>query len=574
MTFPPRVVLVWAVLIAIFAGGGTAARGQLLSGAGSVGDETRGVTHGWVCVPDDDARGVLLLYLPPRSAPLPHGEGDASGIVSLAAKLGTGPVRIGASGDRLSMVFEESTPGFRLERRSLLSIRAVRDEVRGSYSALVKPRLDAQPTLPADGRLVAFGGIGRGLAALIQGRAGAEPHALELLILDGSKWRTVPLSREIEVFAARTFDRAAPATDAARYGLYAVPGGIGLLAAAPRSGEVRAWRARIGDPADAAELPVWAADPLPDGADSLSPGAGAEMVSSGGHAVLVSSGADGLVLHVRPETGVGVWREIARIPGAPARAAIVPLDGDGRVAVVWNETPPADAGRGRIGRLAPVRRVVEVSVLTGGVFFDGPARIAGPVSAADYRFMLLLLIYVVGMIALFVFRPGEPEGVAILPKGYALAEPTRRLVASSVDVILALLVASRVGGVGLDEALSPAAWVVGPGQGTLLLALGILIAVNSLMEATIGASAGKLLTGCEVAAVRLKLLPKGDAAAASTPRLSIGRSLLRNLIKWGLPPVALVGLIDPALRHRGDLFAGAAVVLRTQDEPPKPDPEE
>ena len=36
---------------------------------------------------------------------------------------------------------------------------------------------------------------------------------------------------------------------------------------------------------------------------------------------------------------------------------------------------------------------------------------------------------------------------------------------------------------------------------------------------------------------------------------------MRNAVKWGLPPVALFGLIDAGGRHRGDQLARTAVVV-------------
>jgi hypothetical protein len=42
--------------------------------------------------------------------------------------------------------------------------------------------------------------------------------------------------------------------------------------------------------------------------------------------------------------------------------------------------------------------------------------------------------------------------------------------------------------------------------------------------------------------------------------------LIRNVVKWGLPPVAMVGMLDPVGRHRGDLLAMTAVVIEGEPD--------
>ena len=41
---------------------------------------------------------------------------------------------------------------------------------------------------------------------------------------------------------------------------------------------------------------------------------------------------------------------------------------------------------------------------------------------------------------------------------------------------------------------------------------------------------------------------------------------MRNTVKWCLPPAASLALLEPTGRHRGDLLAGAVVVVRTEPD--------
>ena len=97
-----------------------------------------------------------------------------------------------------------------------------------------------------------------------------------------------------------------------------------------------------------------------------------------------------------------------------------------------------------------------------------------------------------------------------------------------------------------ERALLFALTVVGAG-----LVLGIL------GEALIGRSVGKVAMGCEVIDVRVTDRPVHP---------KVWQAATRNVIKWVLSPAAMIGLMDPEGRHRGDSMAGTAVVMPELEE--------
>jgi len=78
---------------------------------------------------------------------------------------------------------------------------------------------------------------------------------------------------------------------------------------------------------------------------------------------------------------------------------------------------------------------------------------------------------------------------------------------------------------------------------------------GTVAESVFGTTAGKLLLGCRVA----------RAAGVGGPRrVGAGAAFVRNLVKWALPPVAALALLETSGRHRGDLLARAVVLVRVR----------
>ena len=137
----------------------------------------------------------------------------------------------------------------------------------------------------------------------------------------------------------------------------------------------------------------------------------------------------------------------------------------------------------------------------------------------------------------------------------ALAEPGRRVAATLIDGLLAAFIASLATGAGLFDVVSGLAliragdvWVAVP------LAPAIACGLSALGELIGGRSVGKVVTGCRVVRV-------GPALREDWARVGWWGAIARNVVKWWLPPVALLGLLETNRRHRGDGMASTAVVI-------------
>ncbi|MBC6953782.1 MAG: hypothetical protein DYG93_07875 [Leptolyngbya sp. PLA2] len=161
-------------------------------------------------------------------------------------------------------------------------------------------------------------------------------------------------------------------------------------------------------------------------------------------------------------------------------------------------------------------------------------------------------------------RPTGEPGVVTLPPGVALASRSKRLAASLADLLLAAAAASIITGAPVAELLSPFTLLGITGSPAEPLAvLAIAIVHGAAGEWLGGLTLGKWLVGIRV-------------VRANPDRLlrpALWRAALRNAFKWVLAPWALVGLMTPNARHRGDLLAGTVVVEPIQQPPAETDDE-
>jgi uncharacterized RDD family membrane protein YckC len=165
------------------------------------------------------------------------------------------------------------------------------------------------------------------------------------------------------------------------------------------------------------------------------------------------------------------------------------------------------------------------------------------------------------MVIVTVLRP--PTAPVVLPKSTSLAPPLRRLFAGMIDFGLGLAVAGMLAGRGGWSELGW--WITPDGQWLMLTVLPCMSVICGLSEGLSGRTLGKLALGIRVSSIRVQL---GNLDSPPEPP-GVARGLLRNIIKWCLPPVGLIALLDPEGRHRADQFAMTAVVL-----PDDPDDEE
>jgi hypothetical protein len=247
---------------------------------------------------------------------------------------------------------------------------------------------------------------------------------------------------------------------------------------------------------------------------------------------------------------------------------VAALEGVGRIAVVSAPVTAEDR------REREKMTMTEISIGTGAVVYSGPLLLASPISKSDYRMVAVILAYALGLVMIFLLRT-PPADAILLPEGYSLAEPGRRMVAGVIDIAVALVAASRLLHMPFGDLLSPAAWWSEQGQSVLLVSVGVMIGMNTVLELLFARSVGKIIVGCRVALVATvgagekpaNATAPAEGGPASIPRHpGLGALLLRNIIKFALPPVALLGLLDASGRHRADQLARTAVIVEGVDE--------
>jgi hypothetical protein len=566
----------------------TLARGQGLLGSGALLEDRAAlgpsITHAWIVVPAVGAEGADVLHLPPRGI-LSERDGRVVGArpgdARPATALRSAPVAVAARDSHLAMVFTDPAGFPQANGRTLLTLSAAATSP-GVWDTAPKGRPDSLPSLRADGVLLGFAGAGAGYCALYQGLTlnGADSSKLVLQLLAGSSWVDLPMPAELEAAAAEwfTFAPGSKPESKASWRLFAVPEGVGLLVLPPGGGPDRAlgtlWTAKLTPPVGKTPANAqWygSAVRLPQGLSLENVSA----LSAAGHVVITGLIAVNAAAHqgqmrvfTRPcDFPTHAWREVASVAAVSTDHAVVALDGVGRIAVLSSPFTAADR------RDRDKQTLTEVSVGTGAIIYSGELTLTSPISRADYRMVAVILGYALGLVLIFLLRV-PPADAVLLPEGYSLAEPGRRVVAGIIDIVIGLVIASRLLHMPFADAISPSAWWSEQGQAVLLTSIAIMIGLNTVLELLFARSIGKIVTGCQIALIDTVggTLPPAQAPAGSEPQTEgprqpgLGRILLRNLIKFALPPVALLGLLDASGRHRGDQLAHTAVVIEGVDD--------
>ncbi len=597
-----RVLKLLCVGVVAAMAGVTCAAGQAVSGAGSLVDENNGPragfqTHVRIVLPSRrESRGPEVLHLPPRGLLDKDGKlvGAKPGEARIATALFSPPVAVAARDGRLAMVFVDAFPA--ASGRTLLTMGAALKSP-GVWETTPQGRLDSLPSLRADGLLLGFAGAEAGYCALYQGLTAdkADPSKdkvdsskLVMQMLVGSAWVDVLLPAEVQAIAGECFSFNAekkPVTTAV-WRLFATPDGVGLLVLPPKAaggggdgvvGTLMTAKIPTPGPKESPTPDVVGARSEPWSAAASRPQV--SVLSAAGHIVITAlstkaSASEG-VLHVftrplaQPELA---WREVATVPSISTDHVVMALDGVGRIAI---ESSPVS---GASLKDQPKQMLTEVSVGTGAVMYSGELLVTSPISGADYRMVGVILAYALGMVVIFLVKTPRPDAV-LIPEGYSIAEPGRRIVAGIIDVAIGVALASKIWHVPLADAISPGSLGTEAGQGVILTSVGLMIALGTVLELLFAAWIGKIVTGCEVVAVgEVGGKPPaektaGEAGASGEPKEDEGPAhgtfahlLLRNAIKFGLPPVALLGLFDASGRHRGDQLAQTAVVVEGVEE--------
>lgn len=545
-----------AALVFVFSATLVRAAGPL-PGAGSYPVDRGQAVHGWAVlrVEENDIEAVLL-HLPPRTAPTGAAEARQAqdGSVRPANYLATVPEFIAARGNETLLVFPPASDGRGNRLRRVASLTAVPAPIGGLWISNPDGRFLALPPLTGEGELLGLVGTPIGYLALLEVGSDEGPT---LYRLAADAWRPFPLPR----------GDGPSVTAGAAPRLIALPDGFAI--ALPRAERPGMWIGRVGSSATGQEGgPIdWAWRDIEAAALPVSSG---PLVFVRGQFVYAVRAADGsLDLWTVGETAP---LRLATIEGVDGSFALVPLEDAGRVAVLWTQQTvgPASPSAGGAAAKETIRRrhhIAEVSVLTGRILYNGPTRPESPVSPRDFQLLAVLLAGVMLVIVLFVLKPERGSEEFSLPQGFALAEPGRRVSAGLLDAAPALLLAIRLNDANPAD-LFTMSGLLGEGNGlwTIMTMLGLGFAHTTIGEWLLGRSIGKALVGCEVVAVRQSRSPDGTLRPIiARPRL--WQVVVRNLVRWAVPPLAFEGLSNPGRRHRGDTLAGTVVVIRIENEP-------
>lgn len=460
-------------------------------------DASSGRGHGWLLLHIGPFGQPVLYHLPPRTG---AGATAPPGTIRLARTLDRDPEAMAASDGFLYLLGPIQGAGEGEPRRWVASVRA-RSSGLGDmwrYEPLGPPY--AHPPLPGLGRLIGFGVDAVGPAVITdENESGSRFRRLV-----DNEWRDLELPQTL----------GRPVRALISSGGIFIQDEAGVWSGTwPVAGEEGRYRWEGPAPAPSGDWlgvgPGGTLLTLDEGRIRANPLGSGEPYTLADASELVDAGS--------------VW---------------LPMIGDGRIVGV---TP---------GEANALARIAEFSTSTGRELFAGEPRQEGPVTARDLRVLALLLVVATGALLVLAVRGPDP-GIGQLPDMASMAEPGRRLAATAVDVIVAGFATAIIYDMPLPAVFSPAEWLSAGGERLPLTLIGVGFLLGWLGDWIFAGSPGKRLLGCRVVETRSGL-PRG---------IGPWRSLLRNAIKWALPPVTLMAMLDPSRRHRGDALARAAVVI-------------
>ncbi len=562
-------------------------------GAGSASDSSKAfpfVTHAWILKPSTTG-GSTLFHFPPRRAATglgTEGRGVSDGGYRLAALFAHTVGHAAAWDDRV-YVLERSPMGNADARsRRVLSIRAMR-AAGGLDLWRYEPVQGAtiHPPLEGEGVVLGFAAGETGPVALMSESVGrGSTWRLSLRAAGSTLWLDVELPEELRGEMSARPAREAGASDdrspfePARWQLLVRGDRVLLIRLAlEQGGTIDVWEAPVLQDVRTlqdervkasrergfttpGERPASIFDSKDEGPTLVT--------STWTHSMRVDPiGAnveggmtmvgDWLVRWCDRGPTMSFWREmpdrqefraIADVPHGGG--TVIPVAGLDRVVVAFAAASAKDGA---------LSRITEFSSVTGATVYDGEARLVAAISKNDVWQIMLLLVAITAVVLLFVVRADTREGV-LLPTGFALAEPGRRMMATILDFSIWAVVAATGMGSTLVEAFSVQGLVSGRALLVVLVALIMGGIAGTIGEAFWGRSFGKMLTACEVIDARCG----GPEGTGPVERPTLGMCLLRNVLKWGLPPLGIVALVDPEWRHPGDRFSRSVVVIRVETD--------
>jgi uncharacterized RDD family membrane protein YckC len=463
------------------------------------------------------AKENLLVYFAPREQSdrlEPATIGQLQGVRPLGARL---PISIASLDDRVYLVF----PPVVSERRRMMrvySLRAVPSPVGGLWVLDPAAQLQVEQPIVSAASLIGMHATSESVWALLKD----DEDTLELQRLDPSGWVRVPVTDTI---------------DPRRVELSAIGPDPVLI---DRSG-LRFVASRFDTRADA-----WS--PI---AHELEIGRDTEIhAAPNAMRVIDRAESGGARLRYWSDDGVFLIAEDLEIPEA---SGIAFLHGnDSIIAVRALDTEQTDEGE-------PTVDLTELDLNTSQVLYAGAPAVTAPVSAEEFRFLVVMMILVMSGVLIIVILPDRADAMH-LPEGTAIADPGRRLVATMIDAFIVTTIVGAFFGVSTAEIVTLTVIML-PGNAWGVFPMTIIcgIVYSTLGESLVGATPGKLL-------MRIRLV----AAEPGDPRRPRFWSVLvRNTIKWALPPVAALALIDPEALHRGDRTSRSLVVSPRHDQDPE-----
>jgi uncharacterized RDD family membrane protein YckC len=490
--------------------------------------DQRPPSHGWIAAAAVEGTGGALLHLPPRST-----DGAESGQAWLARSLERTPRETPDWGGRAYLVYDIG--GGRLD---IYTLNAVRPMASGAWQvdppggARVQPRLDLTEALGQGAEFRGSVGSAGGLLVLGQSRE----SAWGLAQLSGGSWTWLelpePVRRAETLWLVEEAERPTLLeVNVASFTLWSCDGG--------------------GEGSEGGS--GWERTPLAPGAFP-GPKSVRSVFLSGGDVVLAHMGAETDTLVVEA-LGPGLVGPIVTVELPSAPLGIEPLDRGRRLAILAERVNPRASGISE-----PIRawELVEVSLATGRELYRGEPRFPTIPLAEGVRLLSLGMMALTGCLLFYVLRPGETDRPVVMPEGWALATPPRRFWAGALDLALVIGVVSSALRVPVGDFLLLLP-LLESARG--VIALGLTIVGGSVYgtasEWILGATLGKLALGVRVVSVDAK-----------RPRVGLLRAAARNVFRWALAPWALLGMASPPFRHRGDVVAFTAVVVRRPDEAP------
>ncbi|MEK6701274.1 MAG: RDD family protein [Planctomycetota bacterium] len=520
-------------------------------------------SHGWFVSRIDQRSKVdpeqwRLWHVPPRRMARTDGRihGSPDGSLRPSALLYTQPEGIAAFGDIVYLAFKITPPGAaRFATRSVMSLRARPIGVGDLWSDDPPNTLDPCPPIRSGGRLLGLVCVEGTLLALIDEQfiAPRSPEAaiLRLLRMESSGWSSVDLPPQFKTEGALGIEILELSGELV-LGVWRRGGTLELLCATVSRSldDTPDWHSPIVWSGSLLTVPAEMATGASRGSSALFAAQDRlfarelETPASGDAKVRVRISELSLIGH---QDGAPPKR-LASVEGVGEDAGVVALPGLSRVLVAWHDRPD------KFGSPPNPLGVYELSLNSGSAIYVGPAVQTSPITGTDAKLLVITLAGLSALTLLFILRTSSAEPELHLPDGFALAEPGRRLFATGVDALLALCVGASLAGTTPAELLTFDGILSAQAVWAIVYGLGVGMVTGTLTEVLSGRSLGKVLAGCAVIAA--------DPNEARPP--SLGASFVRNAVKWGLPPVAALALLDSAGRHRGETLARTAVVIQVE----------